>query len=644
MMTFDVFISYSTKDKATADAACATLEAAGVRCWIAPRDVLPGADWGASIIDAIDTCRAMVLIFSSSANGSPQIRNEVVRAVNRGVPVVPVRIENIEPTKALAYFMGAVHWLDALTPPLESHLRHLATSLKTLLKLPEGPERVAREQIKEVGLGQEQTEAQAATGQARRERVAAELTSKPELKPQLEEPRERQEAQKALRRSDGKVDHHEQVETAPDRVHSTGLPENHPVDAAGAERNASPQVSVALAVEPSLDRQPEISSRRIGDLQQETTAPIAASVAPVGRFDVSITSDVPKTWPVSRRGLVIGGGAIALGAAGVWVANRSRNLLTGAEAPSASTQAPMGSAKGHLLRTFTGHSGYVYSVAFSPDGSTALSGSEDRTLKLWNIATGDLIRTFTGHGDGVHSVAFSPDGRTALSGSEDQTMKLWDVPTGREIRTFTAHPHPVSAVAFSPDGRSALGGGYATLTDSDITLRLWDIVTGKLVRSFASDWVTSIAFSPDGRSAMCGNFRGGLWVWEVASGKRLHLFRSNSGLFSVAFVPDGRGALSCGDGFVRLTDIATGNVIRTFGQSGGRNLSVASSPDGRFALSAQGDGLVKLWNVDTGASIRDFPSPSDAFALSVAFSPDGRAALSGHYDKTLKLWDLMFAG
>lgn len=134
-MQFDVFISYSSHDKATADATCAALEGAGIRCWIAPRDILPGADWGVAIMDALDTCRAMVLIFSSNANSSPQIRREVERAVGRGVPVIPVRIEDSTPTKALAYFMGPVHWLDALTPPLEHHLQRLADSLKTLLAL-----------------------------------------------------------------------------------------------------------------------------------------------------------------------------------------------------------------------------------------------------------------------------------------------------------------------------------------------------------------------------------------------------------------------------------------------------------------------------------------------------------------------------
>jgi TIR domain len=132
-MKFDVFISYSSHDKAAADATCAALEQAGIRCWIAPRDIMPGSDWGGALMDALESCRAMVLIFSSNANSSPQIRREVERVVGRGIPVIPVRIEDTAPTKAMAYFMGPVHWLDALTPPLEQHLHKLADSLKALL-------------------------------------------------------------------------------------------------------------------------------------------------------------------------------------------------------------------------------------------------------------------------------------------------------------------------------------------------------------------------------------------------------------------------------------------------------------------------------------------------------------------------------
>jgi hypothetical protein len=134
-MPFDVFISYSVHDKLTAQAVCATLESNGIRCWIAPRDIMPGSEYGDAIVEAINQSRALVLVFSSNANQSPQIRREVERAVSKGLPIVPLRIENIAPTQSLEYFIGAVHWLDALTPPLEHHLQRLAEAVKALLRI-----------------------------------------------------------------------------------------------------------------------------------------------------------------------------------------------------------------------------------------------------------------------------------------------------------------------------------------------------------------------------------------------------------------------------------------------------------------------------------------------------------------------------
>jgi hypothetical protein len=136
-MSIDVFISYPHQDKVVADAACAKLEAEGIRCWIAPRDVSPGTEWAAAIIDAIDNCRVMILIFSSSANGSKQVHREVQQAFDGGKPVVPVRIEDVTPEKSLRYYMGPVHWLDALTPPLEWHLQRLTQSVGALLRATE---------------------------------------------------------------------------------------------------------------------------------------------------------------------------------------------------------------------------------------------------------------------------------------------------------------------------------------------------------------------------------------------------------------------------------------------------------------------------------------------------------------------------
>jgi len=136
VMAFDVFLSYAHEDKPVADAACAVIEKAGIRCWIAPRDIAPGADYATALMEALDHCNALVLIFSGRANESPHIRREVERAVSRGIPIIPMRIENIEPNAALKYFVGSVHWLDALTPPLEQHLANLATTLGVILKQP----------------------------------------------------------------------------------------------------------------------------------------------------------------------------------------------------------------------------------------------------------------------------------------------------------------------------------------------------------------------------------------------------------------------------------------------------------------------------------------------------------------------------
>jgi hypothetical protein len=132
-LAHDVFISYSSKDKTIADAVCARLEARGIRCWIAPRDVQPGMPYGEEIIDAIHASRAMVLVFSANANASPHIPKEIERAVSHGVAIIPLRIEAVTPGKSLDYFISSVHWLDAITPPLESHLESLANTILTLV-------------------------------------------------------------------------------------------------------------------------------------------------------------------------------------------------------------------------------------------------------------------------------------------------------------------------------------------------------------------------------------------------------------------------------------------------------------------------------------------------------------------------------
>jgi hypothetical protein len=132
-LPFDVFISHASKDKTVANAVCARLEAAGIRCWIAPRDIVAGTSYGEAIIDAIHAAKIMVLVFSANANASAQIPKEIERAVSNGVAILPFRIEDVAPGKSLDYFIGSVHWLDAMTPPMEKHLDSLAETVHKLL-------------------------------------------------------------------------------------------------------------------------------------------------------------------------------------------------------------------------------------------------------------------------------------------------------------------------------------------------------------------------------------------------------------------------------------------------------------------------------------------------------------------------------
>lgn len=124
------FVSYSQPDRECAHAIVAHLEAQGVRCWIAPRDISPSSDWAEEIIDAISAARVMILVFSSSSNQSPQVRREVERAVHKQVSILPFRIEDVTPSKSLEFFLSSQHWLDAFPPPLEPRYQRLCNYLK----------------------------------------------------------------------------------------------------------------------------------------------------------------------------------------------------------------------------------------------------------------------------------------------------------------------------------------------------------------------------------------------------------------------------------------------------------------------------------------------------------------------------------
>lgn len=193
--------------------------------------------------------------------------------------------------------------------------------------------------------------------------------------------------------------------------------------------------------------------------------------------------------------------------------------------------------------TLIGHRGPVNAVAYSPDGKRILTGSTDKTARIWKARSAKSLKTLRGHTGAVRAVAFSPDGILVATGSDDKTARVWNAATGKLLFDFGGHGAAVRTVAFSRDGRRLLTGS------DDGTLRLWDLALGRLIRSIdVQSKVQSVAFSPDGRRALVGTLAHQPQLRDLADGRLLRTLWGHSGpVRIVAFAPDGRTFLTASD-------------------------------------------------------------------------------------------------
>jgi WD40 repeat protein len=262
---------------------------------------------------------------------------------------------------------------------------------------------------------------------------------------------------------------------------------------------------------------------------------------------------------------------------------------------------PLGSASAPL----EGHSNAVTGVSLTPDGRIALSGSADGTLRVWNLTTGQCSRAPEGHSHWflplksddkptalwrapgrVWSVSLTPDGRTAVSGSSDHTLRVWDLTTGLGLHTLKGHSAEIHSWRLTSDWCTAVSGS------ADQTLRVWDLATGRCLRTFEGDSALflSVRLTPNGRTAISGSEDGTLWVWDLATGHCLRILEGHTARVQVlGLTPDGRIAVSINeDRILQVWDLAVGQCITMFPAAGLASFASKVTIGGRLVFGTGG--------------------------------------------------------
>jgi WD40 repeat protein/transcriptional regulator with XRE-family HTH domain len=301
-------------------------------------------------------------------------------------------------------------------------------------------------------------------------------------------------------------------------------------------------------------------------------------------------------------------------------------------------------ATGRCFRSVQGHSNPLRAAAFSPDSSLLASSSGDRLLRFWDVRAEALVsdgeitrplKTWTGHRELVWSLAYSPDGKFLATGSEEGTVKLWEVATGQCLRVMIGHSEWVQSIAFSPDGQWLASGS------GDRKVRVWEVATGqcRYILSEHNQWIWSVAFSPDGKLlASSGNDRC-IKIWEMAGGRCLRTLPQSIFVLITAFSPDGKYLAASGgpNHAATVWDTATWETCQLLTGHARKIWTLNFSPDSRLLATGSEDGVIKLWEVASGRNLRTWAGHRE-WLRSLVFSPDERLLASAGEDGTIHLW------
>jgi RNA polymerase sigma factor (sigma-70 family) len=305
-------------------------------------------------------------------------------------------------------------------------------------------------------------------------------------------------------------------------------------------------------------------------------------------------------------------------------------------------------------RPLPGMSDSVLTIAFSPDGTTLATGDGHCNLRLWEVATGKMLRqlgegrstrTYTSwHDGGIQCIAFSPDGQK-LAWGEDHRLRLWDTRSWQEIHQFEGHRGAVCRVFLSSNGKTLVTGS----DDPQQRFLTWDLKSGQPLGQLQGQlyWIRNIDLSPDRKILAANRFDRVLSLWDTTTGKEIRRIELplkkvlGTSLDRVAFSPDGKflagGEME--DNSIRLWETATGRELHKLEGHPGQVFCLAFAPDGKVLASGGTDGMIRLHDLTTGQTVRQFKAGSLNYYAQLAFSPDGKLLASAGTDKVIRLWE-----
>lgn len=299
---------------------------------------------------------------------------------------------------------------------------------------------------------------------------------------------------------------------------------------------------------------------------------------------------------------------------------------------------PSAVSEGWLMRE---HTAPVRSVAVTADGSLAVSGSEDRTVRVWNLRDGRCTAVFGDHTDIVHCVAVTGDGRFAISGSKDGTVRVWDLNVKRCIRTLGGHASAVWSVAVTGDGLRHFSG------TADGTVRVWSLGSSDPIAVHegrtGAVYGLAVAATPDGQRVVAGTANDVLRVLDVDSSGSFVSISDNRGrgfsIKGVAVTANGSRAVSCDvNKNVKVWSLQNGAWIGDLTGHGAWVSGVAVTPDGRRVIACSADKTLRIWDPDTTDCV-EILKGHDAAVTGVAVTPNGRCVVSCSHDESVRVWN-----